>query len=135
MSSAYNPYAPPQAEIDPGLSKDSEPCRDGNLVRLGTGGTLPDRCIRCGRPAQGCRIERALYWRPTWLHAAIWGGLPVLFILGILEPVMFLAFCLGVFGFGVVDMFLLAIVASLLYRTQIRSDRSTKPSPSLARRV
>ncbi len=105
MNNTYNPYAPPQAEIDAAPPDRVGTYRDGKLVRMVVDGRLPDRCVRCDGPAQGYRIERALYWRPSWWRWVIWLSLPVLFVLSGIEPLLMAMFWLVVIGFVLADIF------------------------------
>lgn len=56
---SMNPYASPLASDGPSLSDDGE-CifREGNLVVVLRGATLPDWCVRCGKPAEGRRVKK-----------------------------------------------------------------------------
>src|SRR5918992_369607 len=69
MSDPMNPYASPQSVFGP-FQLAEEPrgaWRDGDLLVLRRDGVLPDRCIKCNRPAEGYRQERKLNWvHPRW---------------------------------------------------------------------
>jgi hypothetical protein len=41
--------------------------RKGNLLVMAIGAELPDRCVKCNRPADGFKLQRKLYWHPTWV--------------------------------------------------------------------
>jgi hypothetical protein len=105
MSGARNPYAAPKADIGAVPAAGTGVCRDGKLVRLGIGGSLPDRCIRCDGPAQGYRTERAAFWRPRWWRVSMWVAVPVLFIVSGIDPMVMIAFWVAVVGFAVADIF------------------------------
>jgi GYF domain 2 len=48
--------------------------RDGKLMVATKGATLPDRCVKCNRPANGLRLTRKLYWHPPAYYLLICGG-------------------------------------------------------------
>jgi len=102
----FNPYAPPQSEIHAAPAADAGVVADGKLVRTDLGGRLPDRCIRCNRPADGHRAERSIYWRPAWWRWSSWAGLLALFLMGITAPMFMIIFWIGVLGAVVVDFLL-----------------------------
>lgn len=70
MSTDFNPYAPPAAQLlptAPRLPNDDGLWRQGKLLVLQKGAVLPDRCLRCNAPAPGRRLKRTLYWHaPGW---------------------------------------------------------------------
>lgn len=59
-----NPYAPPQARVDP-AQQVGELWRRRALVRMDLSGELPDRCIVCNADAGGYRFSRKLYHSPA----------------------------------------------------------------------
>lgn len=67
MSTDFNPYAPPAAQLLPAgprfLNEDGL-WREGNLLVMQKGAELPDRCLRCNAPAPGKRLKRTLSWHP-----------------------------------------------------------------------
>lgn len=105
MAESFNPYAPPASEIIAAPAAGSGACSDGKLVRLELEGRLPDRCIRCNDAAEGYRLERTLYWRPSWWNWTIWGGVFALFATGMVIPQVMLAFWPFVIVLWVADLF------------------------------
>jgi hypothetical protein len=103
--SAFNPYAPPVAEVDAGPVDGSGLHRDGKLVRMDAGARFPDRCLRCNRPAANYRAERSLYWRPVWWRWTVGLSLVLLFVVSGVDPLVSGLFLLAVIGFAIADIF------------------------------
>jgi len=72
MADAFNPYAPPAADLDLHGQVGSV-ARDGKLVRMDAGGHLPGRCLACNAPALPARVARTLYWTPLRWRLFAWG--------------------------------------------------------------
>lgn len=49
--------------------------RDGKLLVAARETVLPDRCVKCNRPARGARMAKKLYWHPPAYYLFICGGL------------------------------------------------------------
>lgn len=49
--------------------------RDGNKLVMRRDATLPDRCVRTGRPAEGGRVDLTLYSHHPVVYAAMLGHL------------------------------------------------------------
>lgn len=76
-----NPYAAPQALIVPRRvgehPADQGAWRSGKLLVVAAGAELPDRCAKCGAPADGYRRRVRLAWHhPALFLGLIWGLLP-----------------------------------------------------------
>ncbi len=68
----FNPYAAPQSEV--GLNDvpiEGGVWRDGALLVMMKGAALPDRCLKCNRPANGWRLKRNLSWHEPGYYALI----------------------------------------------------------------
>ncbi|HUY92595.1 MAG TPA: hypothetical protein VMV10_27900, partial [Pirellulales bacterium] len=65
-----NPYAAPQHEVvvDALLAEPGDGVwRDGAVLAMHKRAVLPDRCVKCNRPAGGGRLKRSLSWHhPAW---------------------------------------------------------------------
>ena len=72
MADSFNPYAPPEADLD-APHEAGGVWRDGGLVRMERNATLPGRCVACNAPALPKRVDRALYWTPWQWRVAAWG--------------------------------------------------------------
>lgn len=63
MLDARNPYAPPQATLDPNrIHTDSRAMRDGKVLVLEYDAAPPPRCVKCNAPALEPIKPRRLYW-------------------------------------------------------------------------
>ena len=107
MSSDFNPYAPPLAELDPGPGDSPGYCRDGELLRMTIGVRLPDRCIRCNESAGGRRLERGFFHRPVWWRwvAGLSAGLPFVIVMIDVSSQAMVAFCFALVSVLVADNF------------------------------
>jgi len=69
MSDAeINPYASPLASLAPEVVAHDEIWRDGSLLVVRKGSSLPDRCVKCNAPADGLRLRTKLYWHHPELY-------------------------------------------------------------------
>lgn len=68
MDASQNPYAPPQASLDPHAQEAGGCWRDGNAVVLPNGGDLPPRCVKCNAPAETPVKARTYYWHHPALY-------------------------------------------------------------------
>lgn len=72
----FNPYAPPESEVTGLAGSVYAPAVTGDVWRSGTvlvmtkDAALPDRCVRCNRPAQ-VRLPRKLSWHRPWIYLTI----------------------------------------------------------------
>jgi hypothetical protein len=105
VSTAFNPYAPPQSEVSAEPAAGAGVSRAGRLVRMRVEAPLPDRCIRCNGPADGYRLKRAPFWRPDWWRWTSWGSVLSVFALGWIVPEVWIAFWPVVILVWVIDMF------------------------------
>lgn len=65
MKDAYNPYAPPQAQLSEATGKGC--WRDGKILVMARESALPHRCIKCNAPAADGSKVRTVYWHhPAW---------------------------------------------------------------------
>ncbi len=83
MADAFNPYAPPAAEIEVHAQVGAV-ARDGDLVRMDRNGQLPERCVTCNAPAVPARVSLKLYWTPLRWRLGAWSVALVLFALMVL---------------------------------------------------
>jgi len=72
-SDNFNPYAPPESDLSvpptaPGASDDV--WRAGTVLVMTKTAELPDRCVRCNRPAE-VRLRRKLSWHRPFLYLTI----------------------------------------------------------------
>jgi hypothetical protein len=102
----FNPYAPPKSIVVDAQAAGTGVFREGDLVRMHAAGALPDRCIRCNRPAGGYRVGRAMYWRPVGWRWVLWGALPLLFLLSGINPVVLMFFWVLVIVLAMGDYFI-----------------------------
>jgi hypothetical protein len=100
MAEAFNPYAPPAADVDIERQVGGV-FRVGKLVRVDRNGALPDRCVTCNAAALPKRVGRRLYWA-RWEWRVLAWGLP-LALLG-----------LGIAGIEVAGMLVMPAVVVLL---------------------
>lgn len=65
MKDAYNPYAPPRAQL---AVATAQGCwRDGKILVMTRDSALPHRCIKCNVPAEGGDWARTTHWHhPAW---------------------------------------------------------------------
>ena len=75
----------PTGEVDVvrELSRTRDAWRDGGMLVVRSGATLPDRCISTNAPAAG-RLRYKLFWHPPALYLAIFGGLWLYVLLALL---------------------------------------------------
>lgn len=110
MTDAFNPYAPPAAEVDSEHQVGSV-FRVGKLVRMDRNGSLPGRCVACNAAAAATRVERTLYWARWEWRAAAWA-----------VPLALLGFGIGgfedAFGLAILATFV-AIVANVIIRKRM----------------
>ena len=71
MKDAFNPYAPPSASLEGGNHAEGGVWRDGKVLVLRSGASLPDRCVKCNEPAQAPTKERKVYWHHPWAYVLI----------------------------------------------------------------
>lgn len=68
-----NPYAPPVADVDAGF-RHAGPTegvwRNGNLLIMRRNASLPERCVKCNRPATHSRLQK-LSWHPAGWYLLI----------------------------------------------------------------
>lgn len=68
-----NPYAPPQADLAPGLPAPTAPSlaeglwRSNDVLVMQKQAVLPDRCLSCNRPTS-YRWSKTFYWSSPWLR-------------------------------------------------------------------
>ena len=69
----FNPYAPPKANILADLDSLNEEgvWRDGLLLVMTKGATLPPRCLKCNRDTGGWTLKRKLMWHPPYWYGLI----------------------------------------------------------------
>ena len=66
MTDTLNPFAPPKASLDP-LSGENL-WRDGKILIMRQGSTLPPRCVKCNEPAELPIKRRKVYWHEPWIY-------------------------------------------------------------------
>jgi hypothetical protein len=66
MSSTFNPYAAPKANLQP--FSEGGCWRDGDVVVVTREGDLPPRCVKCNAPAGTPIKARTLYWHHPALY-------------------------------------------------------------------
>ena len=59
----------------PGLGLAPTAHRDGNLLVIPSGATLPPNCIKCGKPVSGNFLTKTFRWHSRWLYLLIFIGL------------------------------------------------------------
>ena len=103
-----NPYAPPAAELfpvttPPPLVFKTIPTRagvyrDGQLLVMSKGDTLPDRCLKCNAPSDGWRIKRKLSWHPWGFYLLIFVHILVYIVVALIvrkTATVFVPLCPG----------------------------------------
>jgi MFS family permease len=74
QSTTPNPYAPPAAEL---VSVESflegRVWRDGNLLYIGNGAALPNRCFRSGELTD-LAFPMKQFWQPSWVYWLVFLG-------------------------------------------------------------
>ena len=66
----FDPYAPPTSLLaDAPLGRAGAIHRVGRLlvIERGSEDGLPDSCVKCGRSANGYRLQKKLHWHPRWV--------------------------------------------------------------------
>ena len=58
--------------------------RDGKFLVAARDTVLPDRCVKCNRPARGARMTKKLYWHPPAYYLLICGGLLIYAIVALM---------------------------------------------------
>jgi hypothetical protein len=78
-----NPFAPPSEDAPPASGRSGEgPWRDGEILVVKSGTTLPERCPRCNAAAHGKPVKLPLQWHPRWIWLlAFLGILPLLIVM------------------------------------------------------
>lgn len=110
MAEPFNPYAPPQAELDAPRPADAA-WRDGKLVRMDRDGSLPGRCVTCNAPALAKRVERTLYWTPWQWRAVVWAT--PLVLLGLMSAGLWMA------GALIMPALLVLAIANAIIRKRV----------------
>ncbi|MBD0326378.1 MAG: hypothetical protein ICV68_08100 [Pyrinomonadaceae bacterium] len=72
---AYVFPPPPSVGLQGGVWRN-----DSTLV-MSKEAALPDRCVKCNRPANGLRLKRKLYWHNPVYYIFIFGGVLLYFII------------------------------------------------------
>lgn len=106
----YNPYATPEAEVD--HTPEGALWREGRLIVVKRGESLPERCVKCNQPAEGSSFRpRLFYYR--W---------PI--VIAIVVSAMAAAWLLTIFlvPFGVVVAIAAVAVAPALGRKSTRVE-------------
>jgi nitrate reductase NapE component len=70
LNKESNPYAAPQADLDgipPVVSDTNEVWRDGSLLVVRNGTTLPRRCAFCNSPTEHSSDDFRQRWHPPWV--------------------------------------------------------------------
>src|SRR5262245_43504290 len=49
--------------------------RDGKILVVPSGSTLPPFCVKCGAPATGKPLRKTFRWHESWLYVLILAGL------------------------------------------------------------
>jgi hypothetical protein len=64
-----DPYAPPKADIDPGVRAEHFTLsRVADTLVTPLRVELPDRCVKCNGDTQGYRLTKTLYWHPPLFY-------------------------------------------------------------------
>jgi hypothetical protein len=58
--------------------------RDEGKLVMSKDATLPDRCVKCNRPANGLRLKRTLYWHNPLIYALILAGVLIYLIVSLI---------------------------------------------------
>ena len=72
--SQVNPYAPPEHDPlgAPVASGSAEGVyREGDVLVVPSGATLPARCVQCNTPVEDHQEHRKLWWAPPWIFALV----------------------------------------------------------------
>jgi hypothetical protein len=79
-----NPYRPPSARVDDASRAfGGRVWREGKILHMTQGASLPPRCVRCNAPAD-TRLERRMYWHSPWLAFLILAGVLVYAIVAVI---------------------------------------------------
>jgi hypothetical protein len=71
---AYVFPPPPSAGLQGGV------WRNESMLVMSKDAALPDRCVKCNRPANGQRLKRKLYWHNPIYYIFVFGGVLLYFI-------------------------------------------------------
>jgi hypothetical protein len=82
MPDPMNPFAPPKASLDP-ISLEGY-WRDGKVLVLRPGCSLPPRCVKCNAPAEMPMKSRKVYWHPPWLYSLVVLAIPIYLIVALI---------------------------------------------------
>ena len=66
MPDTLNPYAPPNASLDPRSGENL--WRDGKVLVMRPGSILPPRCVKCNEAAELPIKQRKFYWHEPWIY-------------------------------------------------------------------
>ena len=51
--------------------------QEGNLLVLHRDAVLPDVCVKCGAPAEGCRLRKTYYWHHSGFYVLALVSIPI----------------------------------------------------------
>ena len=69
---AINPFEPPKSEVESAPTGTGDgPFSDGDILVTSRDSVLPDRCLKCNRPAEGQPLKRVLYWHTPALYVLV----------------------------------------------------------------
>lgn len=73
MQETFNPYAPPEALVDPAAVPPTEDVmwRDGKELVVVVDKPFPERCVKCNRATRGRSKLRTFYWYNPWWNLLI----------------------------------------------------------------
>lgn len=67
----------------PGLANPGSAYRDGKILVVPTGASLPPMCVKCGQPVSGQYLNKNFSWHPSWVYLLILIGLLFYIILAL----------------------------------------------------
>jgi len=82
MTQAVNPYAPPRASLEADAAVDV--WRDGKILVMRHGGTLPHRCVKCNQPAEPLPKPVTIYWHHPAIYLLILVNALIYIIVGVI---------------------------------------------------
>ena len=82
MDQQANPYASPHAVTEPASPQSlGGVWRDGQLLVMHKGASLPDICVKSNEPAEGFKLRRKMHWHPKLLILLLLVGGPLLYLI------------------------------------------------------
>ena len=67
-----------------GLESAPVPYREGDILVVPTGCTLPPKCMKCNAPVDGAFLKKTFRWHTPWLYVLVFFGLILYMIVALI---------------------------------------------------